>query len=785
MGNSSKLWYRQSAGNDWNSALPIGNGKLGGMVFGRVTRERVQLNEDSLWHGGPRDRINPNALEALPEIRRLIFAGKLAQAEKLTDEALSGVPDSQQFYQPLADMLIAFEHGELPPRRGVDELSMAPALLAGKEALQVEGYRRELDLATAIVTVEYTTGGVTYRREYLSSAPDQAIAIRLTANKPGSISFRLRLESGPHDNYAARLADTVTQQDGNALVMKGRAGGEKGVSFAACVAASAKGGELRLRGETVVVNQADEVLLTFAAGTTFREADPAQISTARAQAALRKGWDAIRADHIKEHAGWFNRLSLELSPDPEAELLPTDERLTRLREGKGDPGLYALYFHFGRYLLIASSRPGGMPSNIQGIWCQDFSPAWGCKYTININTQMNYWPAEPCNLAELHEPLFEILEQVRVRGREVARRMYDCRGFVIHHNIDIGADACPTDRNLAASFWPLGGAWLSLHLWDHYAYGGDQKFLRKAYETIKEACLFFLDFLVEDSKGRLVTCPAISPENVYILPSGEMGTLCAGSSMDNQIIDQLFRVCRESAEILGVDAELREELESKRRRLPPPSIGRRGQLMEWPEDYEEVEPGHRHISHLFALHPGDRITPLDTPDLAKAARNSLEYRLSHGGGHTGWSRAWVINFWARLHDKTEAFKHLEALLTKSTLPNLFDDHPPFQIDGNFGGTAAMAQMLLQSHRRIPSESSGLIYELHLLPALPSQWPEGCATGLRARGGFEVDLAWKDEKLSSITVRSRDGGSCGLRYGTKTRQLSLKAGEEIKLDHGQL
>ena len=782
MKNSSKLWYRQSAGRDWNRALPIGNGRLGAMIFGEVWHERIQLNEDSLWSGAQRDRINPDALVSLPEIRRLIFAGRLAEAARLTQDALSGVPDSQRHYEPLADILLSFDHSGELNSLSAEELTHASEVSAQPEPSTVTDYRRELDLATAVATVEYTSNAIAFRRQYLCSAVDDVVAICLTADRPGSISFRLRLARGPHENYAARFADTVSQQGETGLLMQGSATGG-GVKFAGCLAASAKGGKVRLLGETLIVSGADQVLLTFAAGTTFREEDPAQTSTDRTLAALRKGWEAIYASHLKEHEGWFKRVSLDLGDDShseEANSLPTDERLERLRGGKEDTGLFALYFNYGRYLLISSSRPGSLPANLQGIWNQEFFPPWGCKYTTNINVQMNYWPAEVCNLAELHEPLFALLERARVTGREVAQRMYGCRGFVLHHNLDLWADACPTDRNLAASFWPMGGAWLSLHLWDHFTYGGDHKFLRRAYETLKESCRFFLDFLVEDSSGRLVTCPAISPENVYILPNGETGTLCAGSSMDSQIIDQLFRACREAAEILKVDPDFRKELEAARQHLPPPSIGRHGQLMEWPEDYDEVEPGHRHISHLFALHPGDRISPFDTPELAQATRVSLERRLNHGGGGTGWSRAWIIHFWARLHAGAQAFNHLEALLTQSTLPNLFDDHPPFQIDGNFGGASAIAEMLLQSHHRVQLDSNELGYELHLLPALPPAWRKGQVCGLRARGGFEIDLAWENGALSSVTVRSRNGGNCGLRHSVKTKFLHLDPGQQINL-----
>ncbi|HEX4140210.1 MAG TPA: glycoside hydrolase family 95 protein [Candidatus Methylacidiphilales bacterium] len=769
-----KLWYRQSARNDWNRALPIGNGRLGAMIFGEVLHERLQLNEDSLWHGGPRDRINPDALAHLPEIRRLVLSGQLAEAEKLTDQCLSGVPDIQAHYEPLLDLLIAFDHPGLVTKRSVEDLSTNPALRAANAASLAQTYRRELDLATAIAAVEYQLAGVTYRREHLANTPRNVIAVRLTASAPGSLSFALRMERGPRDNYAARYIDTITQLDQRLLVARGRAAGERAVSFAACIGATLKGGRLLLRGETLLVEKADEVLLVFSAGTTFREENPAESSRRRVEAALELGWEALRDEHLAEYRPWFDRVSLTLGEDNAS--LPTDERLQQVAAGADDPGLFALYFHYGRYLLIASSRPGSLPANAQGIWNQEFFPPWGCKFTININAQMNYWPAESCSLPELHEPLFTLLERGRIAGREVARRMYGCRGFVIHHNINIWADACPTDRNLAASYWIMGGAWLSLHLWEHFAFSGDRTFLRRAYDTLKEASLFFTDFLIEDAKGRLITCPTLSPENVYRLPSGEFGSLCAGCSMDHQIIDQLFRVTRRAAEILGLDADFREQLEATRLRLPPPSIGRHGQLMEWPEDYEETEAGHRHISHLFALFPGDHISPLDTPELATAARVTLDRRLSGGGGHTGWSRAWIINFWARLLDGPRAYENLHALLAHSTLPNLFDDHPPFQIDGNFGATAAIAEILVQSYRLATTASGAQAYEIHLLPALPPAWMEGSVEGLRARGGFTVGLQWSGGKLQRAMLQSENGGTCLVRHQKSVREMTLAPGE---------
>ena len=793
------LWYEQPA-SDWNEALPLGNGRLGMMVFGLPGFEKLQINEDSVWSGFFRDRNNPESKVALPEVRKLLADGEIRRAQKKVQESFCGLPCNERVFQTAGYFNISCNTDSEAGYRGDFPVTEVP--VGGEDCSGAKNYKRTLDVSTAVASGEFDADGIHYFREYFVSAPDDVMVIKLTADKKGSVNFAAGFDRGIWEDGKGKTdSRTVFMDDAH------------GIPFCAMARAVVDGGVVRTAGHSLIVEKSDTAIIFVDIRTAFREKDckasclkkldelVAQFDSCKDvdSKVFAAAYDEMKARHIADYQKYFNRMCLELgsangTDGVSVSALSTDKRLEAFKQKLDDLDLVRLYADFGRYLLISSSRPGTLPANLQGIWCWKIESDWGSKYTININTEMNYWPANCCNLSETEEPLFDLMERMLPNGKVTAQKMYGCRGFVAHHNTDIWGDCAPQDLWMPASWWVLGGAWLATHIVAHYEYTKDKAFLRRMYPVLHEACLFFADFLTEgteplpdmsDSCGscpedcrnatdapatyssanrtacrkNLTVSPSSSPENTYRLQNGQTGSLCPGCEMDNRILEQLFKGTLYAAAQLGNDVPsaystavekdipLFSEILS---RLLPPVIQSNGTLREWNGEFEEVEPGHRHISHLYGLFPGCTISKDDTPEWAEAARKTLEHRLAHGGGHTGWSRAWIINFYASLGDGEKSWENVQALIAKSTLNNLFDNHPPFQIDGNFGGLAGIVRMLVQS--RIKAESGEVVVEL--LPALPAAWKDGSLRGVALCGNLEADISWKDGKLVDWKIRSR-------------------------------
>jgi len=750
--STTELYYKQPA-NNWNEAIPLGNGRLGAMVFGTVAKEKIELNEDTLWTGGPHNYNCEGGAKYLPQIRELLKQEKFEEARLLGDKHMMGTPKNQQAYQSLGALSIDFGNPN-----------------------EFKDYRRSLDMSTGITSMRYLCDGVTYERNAFISYPDQVMVIQLSCNTSEKLSLKVLLHSPHPYNVKGKAPGKLIlegQVSGNeTAAVLGEWKGE-GTRFADQIEVLDTDGNILAGDDGLTVKNAKYATLLFTAATAYQNpkdvsGDPAAKCRTIVKAASKYSYNQLLERHILDHKKLFDRVTLELE-DKTGKNLPTDKRITAMKTGQLDPFLTAQAFQFGRYLLMASSRPGSQPANLQGIWNNTLRPMWGSKWTLNINAPMNYWPVESCNLAECHQPLFHLLEGLREPGRETAKEYYDCKGFVVHHNTDLWRATAVADGYYYGC-WPMGAGWLCTHLWEHYQFAGDKEFLKKAYSTIKESVDFFLDYLIKDENGYWVTSPAISFEQGFITKDGTEGRVCVGPTMDMQILRALFTGCIEASSVLNEDPEYRSTLISVRDNLAPSKVNEKtGRLQEWRDGREPFRANDGQLGHLWGVCPGDEITPFKTPELAAGAEKSMRHRGYRLGS---WTSGKILNYWARLHNPVEYEKTLNAHMSGYVLPNMmscfFNDL--FQVDGNLGMTASVAEALIQSHAG----------EIHLLPALPKSWDKGSVSGLCARGGFECDLAWEDGELTKATIVSKNGNSCVVSYKGKQQSFETKAGKEYTI-----
>ncbi|WP_162890787.1 glycosyl hydrolase family 95 catalytic domain-containing protein [Suicoccus acidiformans] len=759
-----RLWYQKPA-EEWNEALPIGNGQLGGMVFGRVASERIQLNEDSLWSGGPMDRVNKDSYQYLSQIRDCLKNGEIQEAENITKQTQFATSPHMRHYQTLGDLWIDFNHLE-GEKRVIRRESGTLSIV--QDSLYHQNYSRALDLEEGLLTVDFKCRDTQYTRTYFASHPDKVIVCHLTSKGPDKLDFTLRLtRKDNRSGFGASYCDGVTIDDQNVMRLSGHQGGDDGIYFENQLAVVQEGGEQIRAGGKLIVEGASAATIYLTARTTYRTKDPSSWCQKVLRNAVAKGYEAILADYVADYKELFNRSRLYLTNVEDKR--PTDAQLQSFEEEQPNLSLVNLYYDYGRYLLISSSREDSLPANLQGIWNPDFEPQWGSKYTININTEMNYWFAEKLGYGDLHMALLKHLKKVHQQGKKVAKKMYHCRGFVCHHNTDLWGDAAPQDENISSTIWPMGGAWLSLHIVNYYEYSQDRAFLDEYFPIVQDAVLFLVDYMVVNDNGEYVTGPSVSPENIYITDHDDFGSLTMGPTMDIEIVRSLFSAYLKLADIVD-DHRLDKEVKQILAHLPSLKISKNGTIQEWQEDYDELEPGHRHISQLFGLFPGDSIQPLKSPELAQAAERTLERRLSHGGGHTGWSLAWIIHFYTRLFDGENAWAGICRLLSKATLPNLMDNHPPFQIDGNFGAVSGIIDMLVQDRGD----------QLFVLPALPKALSSGRLEGYRLKGQGELSMSWEDGKIKRLEIRYAVPKTIKLYYKGSERHLSFERGQTINV-----